>query len=105
MIFVYAQLFWVFSLDVVTGQHRDGDNDLILSDNSTVTSGNISEYLISRILNFIKEVKHDMIGDHDLFQQSYNFMFYAYALRLEWNFVEHQRCPVIYFVSEMFCSW
>lgn len=37
--------FLVFSLDVVTGQHRDGDNDLILSDNSTVMSGNISEYL------------------------------------------------------------
>lgn len=73
----------MFSLDVVAGQHRDGDNDLIRSDNSTVTSGNISEYLISRVLNFIKAAKHDVMGDHDLLQQFYNFMFYAYVLRPE----------------------
>lgn len=61
-------------------KHRDGDNDLILSDNSAVTSGNISEYLISHVLNFIKVEKLDMIGDHEQF---YNFMFYAYASRVK----------------------
>lgn len=52
-------------------------SSLIIAQSRPVTS-----YLISRVLSFIKAAKHDMIGDHDLFQQFYNFMFYAYFMHM-----------------------